>query len=76
VKPLRPHEREAQRAEDADVGGVVSMKRVRHTRDLPLERFELAGPVATVDEELLAPVEDPGSRDLDSAAAAFWCRSR
>ena len=71
VKPLSPHEREAQRAEHGDIAGVVPIERGGDARDLPLERVELAGAVATVDQQLLAPVEDPDGRDLDASAAAL-----
>jgi hypothetical protein len=71
VKPLSSHEREAQRSEHADPAGVVPIEDVGNSGDLPLERFELAGAVATGDDKLRAPVEDSDGRDVNASAAAL-----
>jgi hypothetical protein len=71
VQPLAAHEREAQRSEHRPVTSAVVHQHAGDALHLTLQRVELAGAVASVDEQLLAAVDDAGGRELHAAAAAL-----
>jgi len=72
VKEAAAHVRVAQRTAHANVARhAAAVQCVIDGCDLSLQRVELPGAVAAVDQQLLAAMYDPGACELDAAAAAF-----
>jgi hypothetical protein len=72
VEEVSSHERVAKRPDRADVVDALAVKHGRDAIDLPFECVELAGAIASVDEQLLAP----GYENVSGLSGRLWALSR